>query len=466
MAPAVVRVGPLEYEMDAVDDAALAPAEARYALERLWAVASGGVAYGGDARIRIRPVSATAYRNRDAAISSFALDGLLPGQATVGLDCEALPAFAEQPARPLDQESDTRVVFNVDIAAFAFFMLARVEEVGAGGRDGRDRFPASASAAERLGFLDRPVVDQWALVLRAWVEFLDPTWRARASMFRVLLSHDIDAIQRYPRWRDIATAAGASLLRRRNPRAALRRCVEGWRARRDWRADPFYKGLRRLMEAAERHGLTAAFYFKTSAAGPYDTGYDLAHAPGPDILREVAARGHEIGFHPGYDTYCNRDLLEREKRRLETLLPEPVAGGRQHNLRFRAPDTWQDWEAVGLRYDSTLGYAERAGFRCGTCHPYPVFDVASGRQLALIEVPLIVMDTTLFFHRYEKLPPQAAIERIRALAARCSEVGGVFTLLWHNTSFEGAYETWGNIYESVIENLAQARPGRWIAAQS
>jgi len=84
----------------------------------------------------------------------------------------------------------------------------------------------------------------------------------------------------------------------------------------------------------------------------------------------------------------------------------------------------------------------------------------------LIEVPLVAMDTTLFFHRYEGLSPDAAVCRVATLAERCREVGGVFTLLWHNTTFEGAYESWSRIYESVIDRLLQDRPQRWAISRS
>jgi len=36
------------------------------------------------------------------------------------------------------------------------------------------------------------------------------------------------------------------------------------------------------------------------------------------------------------------------------------------------------WADAGMDYDSTLSYADRPGFRCGTCSEYPAFDPVAG----------------------------------------------------------------------------------------
>jgi len=58
------------------------------------------------------------------------------------------------------------------------------------------------------------------------------------------------------------------------------------------------------------------------------------------------------------------------------------------------------WEQAGFQYDSTLSYADRPGFRCGTCHPYPMFDPMAQRPLRLIQRPLIAMECSVIAPRY------------------------------------------------------------------
>ena len=103
------------------------------------------------------------------------------------------------------------------------------------------------------------------------------------------------------------------------------------------------------------------------------------------MLYEVITheRGHEIGLHPSYRTYLSPQQIKREFRILRheaelAGIRQEQWGGRQHFLRWKAPDTWQGWEEAGLQYDSTLGYSDRPGFRCGTCYEYPVFNLRTG----------------------------------------------------------------------------------------
>ena len=70
---------------------------------------------------------------------------------------------------------DGTVVLYADMIAAAFFMLSRWEETVVPIRDEHDRFPGTASVAYKQGFLDRPVVDEYALILREWLKALDPT---------------------------------------------------------------------------------------------------------------------------------------------------------------------------------------------------------------------------------------------------------------------------------------------------
>jgi hypothetical protein len=198
--------------------------------------------------------------------------------------------------------------------------------------------------------------------------------------------------------------------------------------------------------------LKSAFFFMASDPTPQDRGYDTGSRPIRRCIDELRAGGFELGFHPSYRTLGNFRLLAAEKARFDSILGETRYGGRQHYLRFRAPDTWRDWERAGFTYDSTLSFADHEGFRCGTCHPYRPFDLERNREVDLWEVPLVAMDGTL--RQYRRLAPDEAVARILELADRCREVDGVFTLLWHNSSFDGDWAGWGEAYERAVEALA------------
>jgi hypothetical protein len=208
-----------------------------------------------------------------------------------------------------------------------------------------------------------------------------------------------------------------------------------------------------LAEISSEHGLgNDAFYFMATEPGLPDNTYDLASGLVQRAIKDLCDRGFEIGFHAGYHTLNDPDRLAVEKARLDKVLGQETLGGRQHFLRFQAPNTWRHWEQVGLAYDSTMAYADHEGFRCGTCHPFRPFDVEQDREMRLWERPLVVMDGSL--RDYRGLTPDQGKARIMELAQRCRQVGGEFSLLWHNSSLDGSWRPWAQVYGQVVRALA------------
>jgi hypothetical protein len=109
------------------------------------------------------------------------------------------------------------------------------------------------------------------------------------------------------------------------------------------------------------------------------------------------------------------------------------------------------WADAGMAYDSTLSYADRPGFRCGTCFEYPAFDPVTQEALSLRVRPLIAMECTVMAPQYMGLGPgDAALAKFMALKNSCRAVGGCFTLLWHNSYFIKDRDF--IIYQKVIKN--------------
>jgi len=202
-------------------------------------------------------------------------------------------------------------------------------------------------------------------------------------------------------------------------------------------ADPFFT-FDWIMDNSERAGVRSAFYFICGhSGGRIDGDYDLEHPRIRALLRRIHDRGHEIGLHASYNTFRSQETLSGELNKLRRVCQEEgiqlgEVGGRQHILRFDGAVTPSVWERAGLSYDSTLGFADSSGFRCGTCVPFPLFDHAAKRTLRVIERPLICMDVPLTSAWYEGRSAEEACRRMSALRRACREASGEFVLLWHN----------------------------------
>ncbi len=345
------------------------------------------------------------------------------------------------------------VVFYADILAATFFMLSRWEETVVPVRDQHDRFPATASVAYRQGFLDRPIVDEYALILQAWLKTLVPQWTPEPRSFSVRLSHDIDQVQRFPgTWQAVRTLGG-DIIKRRSLAAAIDTARSYMACRGSHDRDPFIQAISELAGLSERYGFTSSFYFMGAGRSDFDSGYDPASPAVRSCIDTLRNRGHEIGFHPGYYTFDKPDRFQQEKAAFDRVMNGERYGGRQHFLRFGTPVTWRCWEEAGMLYDSTMTYADHEGFRCGTCHPFRPFDIERDRELDVLEIPLIIMDGTL--RNYRNLSPEQAENVILKLAERCKQVNGTFTLLWHNSALCGDWSPWAQAYRSVLPVLAE-----------
>src|SRR5690606_31890778 len=160
--------------------------------------------------------------------------------------------------------------------AATFFMLSRWEETVIPTRDQHGRFPATASVAYRQGFLDRPIADEYGLILQEWLKTLLPGWTPQQAQFSVKLSHDIDHVRRFPSLYRAGRTLAGDLLKRRSPDRAIH-TLQALRVQTlTPEQDPFLQGVYELADLSEQHGLNSAFYFMAAEPGLYDTGYDPA----------------------------------------------------------------------------------------------------------------------------------------------------------------------------------------------
>jgi hypothetical protein len=359
----------------------------------------------------------------------------------------AIPSFVVPFAPPKFSGSlfrtpePNQVTCDLDLLASILLNLSRVEELLNPDRDEHGRFPASRSAAFHHGYCDRPVVDEYGFAFEQALSYLFPAWQPMERRLKLKLTHDIDVVgQPF----DMRAALGHTL-RRGAPLAGMRDTLAPFTGI----LPAYLQCTLALAKLAREYGLPSAMYWKAAAPTRFDSGYDIHDAKLAGVIRALRAEGVEHGVHPGYYTFHDPDLLEREVKTLQTALGETSTGGRQHYLRW-SPSTWAHWDRCGLFYDSSVGYSELVGFRSGTCHPYHPWLFHMNREANLLEIPLVVMDVSLTegmgLRGLQCIPP------VFKCIERCKMVGGVFTLLWHNNSL---LERWyGNIYPLILQRLA------------
>ncbi len=360
----------------------------------------------------------------------------------------------------------------VDLPASVLFSLCRVEETQQLRTDAHSRFSSGMSVARRDGFLDRPIVDECGLALAQALEALVPGWRPKRRLLRAKVSHDVDDVGMHTWLRPVRGRAQRAWLMRTawsalpfDLRSAIKLGVQAHNPlpgvalllRTLAPGQPSCLGLvQTVADAALERALDSAVFWKASRLGPFDSGYDPRADRVRSMIGRLRERGVENGVHPGYQTFRCPQELQAEVQILRTVLGEQQLGGRQHYLRW-CPETWVDWENCGLAYDNTVGFADRVGFRAGTCIPYRPWLWWLNREARLLEIPLLIMDTTLL--DYMCLPPDELLDQVSQIIGRCRTVGGVFTLLCHNTTMRDA--AFVQQYHQILDMVASSERFDW-----
>ncbi len=363
----------------------------------------------------------------------------------VGLYREAGPAG---PA--LFPRSYPGVDLPFDLPAMVFYLLSRYEEYLPFAPDRHGRFPATASLAGQQGFLDRPVVDEWAGRLAALLQRRFPGWADRRSGYRFLPTYDIDLPWAF-RHRSLYRQAGGAMrdfLYGRTAELQLRYQVLSRSI-----PDPYYT-FPYLDQLNKKYALQPVYFFLLATPGAYDPN----PAPGTPALQELIrdlAQRYRTGIHPSYFSSEEPRRMRREVDRLRRITGAPVRRSRQHFLRFRLPHTYRSLLDCGIRQEYSMGFADATGFRAGTATPFPWYDLEEEKETDLMIYPFQAMDGTL--RHYLKLSPDAALERLQMLARRTKAVGGRFSTLWHNSSFSmlGGWSGWQAVYEELVKSAVE-----------
>lgn len=374
------------------------------------------------------------------------------------LSGDAVPILysGDKQEQGLLQWSDLQISLDLDLFGSAFALLSRYEEHCPGLRDSHGRFPAARSMLAASGMLERPVVNDYVEILRRCLELLFPGIATRRHSYRPRLSHDVDKVfmTRGKGWHSVLRNSLGDVVRRRDPSLAARRLIARAHSGHGSYGYEPTNTFDYIMDCSERKGIRSCFYWiAADGPGKFDPDYSLDMPWIRDVIRRIAERGHEIGLHGSYFSHDRPEQLKTELARLvetaENLgVNQEGWAGRQHYLRWDAGSTWRYLDAAGLRYDSTLGFPESTGFRCGVCYEYPVFDLYAGRRLQLRERPLVAMDVSLLGDAYMGLGASDALERIRELSDQCRRFGGEFTLLWHNDRLVHARDR--RLYEKIL----------------
>jgi peptidoglycan/xylan/chitin deacetylase (PgdA/CDA1 family) len=364
-------------------------------------------------------------------------------------------------------DSNGNLVFTDDLLKSSFYLLSGYQEYKSPFKDHLGRFPYESSIQKSLNIIHKPVVNYYFEFIinsvRKFCERHSLTCRCRKifNPFGFHLSHDIDKLDFYTQYYIAYKIKQILGIRKRSNSflSEIKLLAKGIIQYLNFinRQNPAWD-FDYLIETERKYHMPSTFFFLDKDVLHSDAYYRLNEPRVIRLIQRLHHEGKEIGLHGTVDSGFDEGKMADLLRGLNTVSPTPIKGIRQHRLLMDFPETIKIQERVGLQYDSSLGFAAHEGFRNSYCLPFKPYDFENDRTIDVWELPLNVMDVTLF--EYRKLDYTQALKSLESILDEVARFNGVFTLLWHNGYFDEAAGQPGltNFYETLLEKVASRDP--------
>lgn len=338
-----------------------------------------------------------------------------------------------------------------DVFAATFYLLSRYEEYLPHQSDSHGRFLPEEGFAMREQVLHLPLVDHWALQLKWVIENFKPDTSFQLPNFRFISTVDIDYVFRY---KGIGFMASwikllASLLRLR-----IGDLLEQMRVGMTHRNDPYdtFEWIDQLCTDCK----TELIYFALMRSGTrYDRNLGIGGSVFKNQLRKLS-QNRNLGLHPSYYCFSNAHRMRIEKSKLEHITAKKILSSRQHYLRYKLPDTFQQLADAGITREYSTGFSAANGFRASTAHPFLFFNVATNTTTSLLLYPVTSMDKTFRFDL--QLSPEEAYREAEKLMNEVKKVNGIYVHIWHNSNLSeaGGWTPWRE-FSRKLHTLAASK---------
>jgi hypothetical protein len=224
-------------------------------------------------------------------------------------------------------------------------------------------------------------------------------------------------------------------------------------------AKDFWRGFDRYLEVEEGSGSTFFVIPRSNYSGRTAEGtapplrgcrYDVEQLASQ--LKRIVSAGGEIGVH-GLDAWLDADEGRKERERVSQAIGLSDLGVRMHWLFFDS-NSPALLDQAGFDYDTTVGYRQTVGYRAGTAQAYK-----PPAATKLLELPLHVMDTALFYPSYLNLREEEAEQLVWRLIDDVERSGGALTINWHDRSI-APERLWEDFYRKLLCELRSR--GAWL----
>lgn len=355
---------------------------------------------------------------------------------------------------PHIEKIENTIVCHADLIASTYFLISRYEEYinPNKNRDTHGRYIGKQSIPAKANFIHRPIVEEYGELLKKLLQQTNITLSPIPQQINhIYLTHDVDSITNYRRLRGFLGGTYRSIVKRTESLTTILKSLF------NINHDPAYTFPWILQQDNQLPEATQIYFIKAThnAKGFDRPTYNLIGKNFIHLKKEILKSSPNaiFGLHASYRSGNTPDIIVEEQKLLQYAIEnQRITTSRHHYLRSLQPNDMDTLIDARITDDYTMGYADIAGFRLGTCRAVRFINPSTRKLTTLTLHPLTIMDCTLSESHYMNLNYNQALSYSQSLINEIQKYNGDLSLLWHNTRFTN--DNYHNrLYSQIIKYL-------------
>lgn len=356
---------------------------------------------------------------------------------------------------PHIEKIENTIVCYADLIASTYFLISRYEEYinPNNNRDTHGRYIGKQSIPAKANFIHRPIVEEYGELLRKLLQQTNITLLPIPQQINhIYLTHDVDSITNYRRLRGFLGGTYRSIVKRTESITTILKSLT------NINNDPAYTFPWILQQDNQLPETTQIYFIKAThnAKGFDRPTYNLI-GKNFNLLKKNILKSSPnaiFGLHASYRSGNTPDIIVEEQKLLQYAIEnQRITTSRHHYLRSLQPNDMEALIDARITDDYTMGYADIAGFRLGTCRAVRFINPSTRKLTTLTLHPLTMMDCSLTHEKYMGLNYEESLLYAQNLIEQTKKHNGDLCLLWHNTIF--SEKDHKNLYSQLIQILQQ-----------
>ena len=335
-----------------------------------------------------------------------------------------------------------------DIFAASFYLLSRYEEylpIGAN-FDKNGNFLSEKSLAYKEGFLEKPLIDIWALKLEEKLKTLfDEYTPSEDKKFRFLPVIGVNSPYRYRTFSIIGNLLrlGKKVLQtdwsdlKKQLRVLLR--ID---------QDP-YCNVEKILEIHNRNSLRPLFAIRVSNKKWYKQPLYFAYS----TYKKVLCRNYQVALCASSRAVTSASQLKLEQKLLSRVFKTRVVVSMSSKSEINVSKFYKNITKSKIKEDFSMSYPDRVGFRASTSTAFRYYDLDSEEyhKLDIHSVPLADWSA-----KKMGLSKDEFVAAMINIAHNVKKVKGELVIAYHNDSFVASsqWKGWASAYEYAIRYIS------------